>query len=308
MPDQARRLALMLDAYGPDRHGFVESCAPGCCLCTTPRESGGASKEGQGWAQAWEDGIRDGSRAFVMPRRTHNRGPRRSPPDGRTLLRPGLRWSMPKASGELTIRPLTAETWEAFADLAERHNGVWGGCWCTWFHTFEAEKTHTVEGNRALKEQLVREGRAHAALVFDGEVAVGWCEYGTPEELPNINHRKEYEKGVEQLTRLPAHLLLHRQELSTAGRLRTRAAGRLGPHRAGRWRARRGVPAGHGRQEDHGVVPLQRHPQPLRADRLHLPAPQGQEPLRDEPAGRPPRKLSPERSVRTRRPEGRSDP
>ena len=80
--------------------------------------------------------------------------------------------------GELTIRPLTAETWDAFADLAERHNGVWGGCWCTYFHTFQSEKTHTVEGNRALKEERVREGRAHAALVFDGEVAVGWCEYG----------------------------------------------------------------------------------------------------------------------------------
>jgi GNAT superfamily N-acetyltransferase len=104
----------------------------------------------------------------------------------------------PVTLDELTIRPLDASTWDAFADLAERHNGVWGGCWCTWFHTFEAEKTHTVEGNRALKEQLVRDGRAHAALVFDGEVAVGWCEYGTPAELPNINHRKEYEKAREQ--------------------------------------------------------------------------------------------------------------
>jgi len=28
---------------------------------------------------------------------------------------------------------------------------------------------------------------------------VGWCEYGTPEELPNINHRKEYEQGLERL-------------------------------------------------------------------------------------------------------------
>jgi GNAT superfamily N-acetyltransferase len=108
------------------------------------------------------------------------------------------------ATGELTVRPLTAETWDAFADLAERHNGVWGGCWCTWFHTSSAEKTHTVEGNRTLKEQRVREGRAHAALVFDGDVAVGWCEYGTPEELPNINHRKEYEQG---LVRLPDYRL-----------------------------------------------------------------------------------------------------
>ncbi len=100
--------------------------------------------------------------------------------------------------GDLTIRPLTPKTWDDFADLAERHNGVWGGCWCTFFHTFSAEKTYTVEGNRALKEKLVCEGRAHAALVFDGEVAVGWCEYGPPEELPNINHRKQYEAGMDE--------------------------------------------------------------------------------------------------------------
>jgi hypothetical protein len=105
---------------------------------------------------------------------------------------------------EYRIKPLGPGTWDAFADLAERHNGVWGGCWCTWFHTMHAEKGHTAEGNRALKERLVSEGRAHAALVFDGDVAVGWCEYGTPEELPNIYHRKEYEAG---LGRLPDYRL-----------------------------------------------------------------------------------------------------
>ncbi len=37
---------------------------------------------------------------------------------------------------------------------------------------FHAEKTFTAEGNRALKKRLVKEGRAHAALVFDGDEAV----------------------------------------------------------------------------------------------------------------------------------------
>jgi ribosomal protein S18 acetylase RimI-like enzyme len=97
---------------------------------------------------------------------------------------------------ELTTRPLGPDTWDAFADLAERHNGVWGGCWCTWFHTFYSEKSHTAEGNRALKEKLVAEGRAHAALVFDGDRAVGWCQFGEPDELPNIKHRKEYESAA----------------------------------------------------------------------------------------------------------------
>ena len=33
---------------------------------------------------------------------------------------------------EYAIKPLTPDTWDAFTRLAEKHNGVWGGCWCTW--------------------------------------------------------------------------------------------------------------------------------------------------------------------------------
>jgi len=102
-------------------------------------------------------------------------------------------------AGELAIKPLTTDTWDAFADLAERHNGVWNGCWCTWFHPDCADRGQSQEGNRAIKQRLVEEGIAHAALVFDGEVAVGWCQYGTPEELPKIYHRKEYEEGLDRL-------------------------------------------------------------------------------------------------------------
>jgi hypothetical protein len=99
---------------------------------------------------------------------------------------------------DFVVRPLTPETWDAFALLAERHNGVFGGCWCTWFHTFYSEKTFDAADNRALKQRLVNEGKAHAALVFDGDEAVAWAEYGTPEELPNIYHLKEYEAELDR--------------------------------------------------------------------------------------------------------------
>jgi GNAT superfamily N-acetyltransferase len=109
---------------------------------------------------------------------------------------------------EYTINPLSPDTWDDFARLAERHNGCWnavhgscwaqgGGCWCMRFQRSCTEK-HPGEGNRDRKERLVNEGRAHAALVFDGDVAVAWCQYGTPEELPNIYHRKEYEAGADK--------------------------------------------------------------------------------------------------------------
>ncbi len=62
-----------------------------------------------------------------------------------------------------------------------------------------AEKERTYEANRALKRRLVDERRAHAALVYDGDEAVAWCEYGCPAELPNICHRKQYEAELDVL-------------------------------------------------------------------------------------------------------------
>ena len=36
---------------------------------------------------------------------------------------------------EFMVRALSPDTWDGFAGLAHRHNGVFGGCWCTYFHT-----------------------------------------------------------------------------------------------------------------------------------------------------------------------------
>jgi GNAT superfamily N-acetyltransferase len=90
-----------------------------------------------------------------------------------------------------TTRPLDASTWDAFAELVERNNGVYGGCWCVAFHTAYRRE---ISDHRALKEQLVRADQAHAALVFDEQrVAQGWCQYGSPDEL-RLRHRREYDK------------------------------------------------------------------------------------------------------------------
>ncbi len=88
-----------------------------------------------------------------------------------------------------TIRPLDASTWDAFADLVERNNGIYGGCWCAGNHT---EYQRWVSDPRTLKHELVHAGRAHAALVFDEDGgAQGWCQYGSPDEL-NLKHARAY--------------------------------------------------------------------------------------------------------------------
>jgi GNAT superfamily N-acetyltransferase len=96
-----------------------------------------------------------------------------------------------------TVRPLDASTWDAFAELVERNNGIFGGCWCMGFHPERLQRDASYPGNPMAKEARVRQGRAHAALVFDDDgIAQGWCQYGSPEELPAIKHRREYDKDA----------------------------------------------------------------------------------------------------------------
>ena len=89
-----------------------------------------------------------------------------------------------------TSKPLNADTWSSFAGLVEANNGVWGGCWCMWYHGKGGGETPAQR--RAAKEQRVREGRAHAALVFDGDRCVGWCQFGSTAELPCIHNERAY--------------------------------------------------------------------------------------------------------------------
>ena len=93
------------------------------------------------------------------------------------------------------IKPLTPETYPAWLALAVKHNGVWGGCWCSYFHGDTPATTKADHDGPEFKRRLVDEGVAHAALVFDGDEAIAWCQYGSPEELPRIYHRKQYDAG-----------------------------------------------------------------------------------------------------------------
>ncbi len=162
---------------------------------------------------------------------------------------------------DFTVRALTPETFDDFAALVERNKGMFASCWCTWFHPDCAEKGQTAEGNRALKQRLVADGIAHAALVYDGDRAVAWAEFGSPEELPGIQHRKEYLATAKRLPDLPGHLHPGRARPSRSGPGGDCPARSRRADRAGRRRPGRGLPARHrwGAEEEL-VVPLQRHP------------------------------------------------
>lgn len=93
---------------------------------------------------------------------------------------------------ELRVVSLDASTWDLFAELVERNNGIYGGCWCIGYHPECGQKGIS---HRAVKEERVKSGRAHHSLVLDEYgMAQGWCQWGDTEELSNLKHRREYDK------------------------------------------------------------------------------------------------------------------
>jgi hypothetical protein len=67
------------------------------------------------------------------------------------------------------------------------------------FHPEERTHLDATEPDRQQKLDRVRAGTAHAALVFESDRCVGWCQFGPPDEVPRIKSRREYEKGLARL-------------------------------------------------------------------------------------------------------------
>ena len=116
--------------------------------------------------------------------------------EGRSPAELDFRGPVPDA-GRLpfSTKELSAETYGDFAKLALKQ----GGCWCVYY-----QRPRPVgrglplrdwkRVNRRDKARLVKEGKSHAILVYDGETPVGWCQYGTSDELPRIDAGRNYRR------------------------------------------------------------------------------------------------------------------
>ncbi|MDG6900430.1 MAG: GNAT family N-acetyltransferase [Nitrososphaerota archaeon] len=87
---------------------------------------------------------------------------------------------------------LSAETWPDFERLFASNGGVWGGCWCMFFHSTGTFDAKAYGRNRSAKHALVDGGGAHGTIVYCGDDPVGWCQFGPKEELRRVDGKKGY--------------------------------------------------------------------------------------------------------------------
>jgi len=170
-----------------------------------------------------------------------------------------------------TTKRLSAKTWRDFARLFSQKNG-WDFCWCMHFHRPHGLPmnqwlpTRAERGvrNRRAKRKLVEKGWAHGILVYaDGE-PVGWCQYGTREELPRIDNSRKYRglapQGAERLWRITCFAVLkpyRRRGVASAAleaaleTIRNQGGGLVEAYPITRWE-----PRAFGNESTHGTVSM----------------------------------------------------
>jgi len=110
--------------------------------------------------------------------------------------------SIPHVHGTRSTIQLSEETWPDFERLFAANNGVWGGCWCMYYHEPERFNSGDYAKNRSAKQALLKEGRAHGTIVYCGGEPVGWCQFGPREELPRVDHKRGYRATSEDVWRV----------------------------------------------------------------------------------------------------------
>jgi GNAT superfamily N-acetyltransferase len=103
---------------------------------------------------------------------------------------------------EIEARPLRADDWGAVKRLFGE-KGACGGCWCMYWRLPRGGKLweeRKGDKNRRSFQRLVREGRVHAILAFDGEQPIGWCCFGPRGDFPRIERVKALQRKWDEGT------------------------------------------------------------------------------------------------------------
>lgn len=74
-----------------------------------------------------------------------------------------------------TIRPLTPDLWPALEELFGK-NGACNGCWCMYWRIGARYRKRLRNANKVAFRNIVKSGPPPGLLVFDGDIAVGWCQ------------------------------------------------------------------------------------------------------------------------------------
>ncbi len=80
----------------------------------------------------------------------------------------------------LSFVPLTLQTWPLFEALFEKHHGVRGGCWCSYYLLSSSGFSNTDrDGHKAAHYDVLSRFHQTGLLMVKAGIAIGYAQYGT---------------------------------------------------------------------------------------------------------------------------------
>ena len=92
---------------------------------------------------------------------------------------------------ELSFTLLTPQTWPLFELLFEKHHGVRGGCWCSYYLLSSTgfDKTDR-EGHKAAHYDVLSRFEQTGLLMLKGNEAIGYAQFGSWELFDRYRRNK----------------------------------------------------------------------------------------------------------------------
>jgi GNAT superfamily N-acetyltransferase len=98
-----------------------------------------------------------------------------------------------KSIMKLTVRPLTPDLWPAVVDLFG-DSRVCSRCWCMYWRIGAAYRERPGKTNKAMFREVVKRGPPPGLLVFDGDMAVGWCQLTPRDQVPELDRAWRFKR------------------------------------------------------------------------------------------------------------------
>ncbi len=95
----------------------------------------------------------------------------------------------------ITIREITATDFPVITRLFGPV-GACNGCWCMFWRmrSFKWHLRGQGEAHRLAFQELVEQGKVHAAIAFEGSEPVGWVTYGPRGSFPRVAYSRELKR------------------------------------------------------------------------------------------------------------------
>ena len=96
-------------------------------------------------------------------------------------------------STEFTVKEFSKETWADFETLFGKHNGVRGGCWCTFnLCTSTQYDKMTKDERKEFQKNQADQGRGSGILVYDKDTPIAWCQFGLADRFARFERTRAY--------------------------------------------------------------------------------------------------------------------